>query len=204
MKKWLICIASAVCLMFTACQSEIEKREQILPLSSVMDTVLPIIQTHYDGILEEDYDKCFGVYAPFYQAAVADEWYYYNFSSEEEYIKGSSEQIKQKFGDDVTVTIEVADSYRLPLDEISDYKKMIKDIFEEGSPNITDGVEIVANVKYSGFIYEETEQTVWHGFLINDKWYIYDSYYEDVSAAFESEEKEGKEPEDGSNVIVIE
>ncbi len=189
--------------MFTACQSELEKREEALPLDDVMSTAMELIETHYDGVLEEDAEKCFGVYAPFYQAAVSDELKYYNFSSLEEYIDGSSEKLKENFGDDVEISVEAVDFYRLELSKISDYKKLIKDIFEMGAPNITDGVEIITSVTYSGSLDEETEQTAWYAFLIDNKWYIYDSYYEDVSAAFESEQKEGTS-EIGSNVVIVE
>lgn len=203
-KKLSVCIACILCLALTACSSEIEKREEELPNDTIMETVLPMIQTHYDGILEEDYDKCFGVYAPFYQSAVNDEWYYYNYSSQDEYIKGSADSIKEKFGDDVTIEINVIDTQRLALKRISDYKKLIKNIFALGTPHITDGIEVITEITYSGNLDENTEQTAWYGFLINDEWYLYDAYYEDVSAQFKEEQKNNKNTEPQSTVIVIE
>ena len=175
--------------MCTSCKSEIEKREEQLPENQILETVMPMIEEHYDGILEDDYEKCFGHYAPFYRAAVEDELKYYNYNSKDEYISGSREMITNKFGDDVEISIEVIDAERLALKRISDYKKLIKNIFQLGTPHITDGIQIVTNVTYSGFICEESEQTAWTAFLINDEWYLYDSYYEEVSAAFESEQK---------------
>lgn len=203
MKKLSLCImAVAMCFMCSACTSEIEKREAALPESEIMETVLPMIQTHYDGIIEEDYDKCFGVYASFYQSAVADEWAYYNYRSNDEYIEGSADTLKEKFGDDVTITLDVVDTERLALKRISKYKKLIKDIFELGTPHITDGVEVIVSVTYSGFICEETEQTAWTAFLINDEWYLYDSYYEDVSNAFESDEKNDDNSSQAQTIVI--
>ncbi len=202
MKKKFLCLVFSLGLMLTACESEMEKREASLPLEEVKTTAVELIQTHYDGVIEEDAEKCFGVYAPFYQQAVEDELTYYNYKTLEEYIDGSSEKLKEQFGNDVSVSIDISEYSRLELSEISDYKKLIKDIFELGSPNITDAAEFVINVTYEGNLNSDTEQCTWYTFLINNKWYIYDSYYEDVSAAFESEGKEDTKP--GSDVIVIE
>lgn len=203
MKRLSLCIiAAALCIMCTSCKSEIEKREEQLPESEILETVMPMIEEHYDGILEENYDKCFGNYAPFYRAAVEDELKYYNYKSKEEYISGSRETLTSKFGDDVEISIEIIDSERLALKRISDYKKLIKDIFALGTPHITDGIQIVTNVTYSGFICEESEQTAWTAFLINDEWYLYDSYYEDVSAAFESEQK-NKDDNSAPHTVIV-
>lgn len=194
-----------LCLSFTACTSEVEKREQQLSNDTIMETVLPMIETHYDGILEEDYDKCFGVYAQFYQSAVADEWYYYNYSSNEEYIKGSADSLKETFGDDVEISVDVTDTKRLTLKQISDYKKLIKEIFALGTPHITDALEVTADVTYKGSVSEDCQETVWEAFLINDKWFLYDSYYEDVHEQFKEEQKTNDNKDSGAetNVVVV-
>ena len=55
MKRLSLCIiAAALCIMCTSCKSEIEKREEQLPESEILETVMPMIEEHYDGILEDD------------------------------------------------------------------------------------------------------------------------------------------------------
>ncbi|MGN0606213.1 MAG: hypothetical protein ACI4JM_06800 [Oscillospiraceae bacterium] len=199
MKRFAAFVLAAIMMLsFTACQSEMEKRNEVLPEEEFIRIASDMIQEHYDGILEKDYDKCFGSYAPFYLAAVEDEMEYYNYESKDEYIKESDTAIKEKFGDDVEISFTVSDVERLSLKRISNYKKLIKDIFELGTPHITDGIQIIANVTYSGSLDELSEQTAWTVFVINDKYYLYDSYYEDIAV----DKKEQDKP--STNVVVIE
>lgn len=202
MKRFIILLSAFMTLIsFSGCQTEMEKRNEALPQEQFLDIATEMIQEHYDGILETDYEKCFGSYAPFYQAAVEDELEYYNYSSKDEYIKGSDTAIKEKFGDDVTITFEVSDIERLSLKRISNYKKLIKDIFELGTPHITDGIQIIANVKYSGSLDEATESTAWTVFVINDKFYLYDEYYENM--AVDKNSKTDDEEAPSTHIVVV-
>ena len=71
MKRFAAFVLAAIMMLsFTACQSEMEKRNEVLPEEEFIRIASDMIQEHYDGILEKNYDKCFGSYAPFYLAAV--------------------------------------------------------------------------------------------------------------------------------------
>ena len=175
--------------------------------TDIVNATNELLSMYCDGMIEEDFDKCYKAFPSFYRKAAEDENEKLGITNEKcmELIKDS---LTEEFGDDMYMFAS-ADSNRviqISDDAINDFQSDISDIFDE-EIKLDDMYNIFINYTYRGSKSKDSYDLEMQVLVIDGYVYLYDDYYEiyaessdktpaDAVAAEQAAAKENEEKAD--------
>lgn len=136
-----------------------------------------VLQTYYDGIAEENFEKFIGVFPEFYKKAIQEENKEYG-ETDDEYMKWMKQELVKNYGEDFYAFPEITSVLQINDESLKDLEGRVLDAFG-------------TDVKFDDLYYVYFKQCV-RGNLnkssdafeyclmnIGGKYYLYDTYFEE-------------------------
>lgn len=143
---------------------------------SLKDISDKLFKQYYNGIKDEDYDECFGIFPDFYRKAIEDESKEYG-QTNDDYIKQINDQIKKQYGDDYYSYAEITGILQLYDDSLTQTEDTINKTFGT-NVKLEDAYTVYYNQIARGSADKGTEKLVYILLKIDGKYYMYDNYFE--------------------------
>lgn len=135
-----------------------------------------LFEQYYDGIKNEDFEKCFSVFPDFYKKAIENENKSYN-ETDDEYIKSMNASFTQTYGDDYYAFITIGTTLQLYDEVLADTQNVIKESFGADA-KLEDAWFLYVSQTARGEIAKETVEYQFMLLKIDGKYYLYDNYFE--------------------------
>ncbi|MDO5560721.1 MAG: hypothetical protein Q4F95_14160 [Oscillospiraceae bacterium] len=136
-----------------------------------------LFKKYYDGIQNEDYDKCFGVFPDFYRKALARESVEYN-QTDDEYIKQIHNDIVKDYGDDYYAYQEITGILQLYDDSLKSTEDTINKTFNT-ELTVEDAYSVYCKQVTRGKLKKDSSEEIMYLLLkIDGEYYLYDNYFE--------------------------
>lgn len=169
----------------TGCTGTIGQSESEDFNQEVADCTVSMLNDYYQGMREGDFDLTFKNYATFYVNNVELELEYYG-GSESEYIsEDNATYYTENYGEDTTIVPEVTATTLMTKAVTKKYNKLVTDLYQEDA-TIQNVYTVYVNKVITGEIKSETVEEVWTVLEIDDNYYLYDDYFEQMAEALKS------------------
>ncbi|MCD7800897.1 MAG: hypothetical protein LUG94_06780 [Ruminococcus sp.] len=186
MKKF-ISVISAMALMFcfTACDSLIGQSESDEFNQVVADSTISMLNDYYEGMRTADFDLAFKNYPEFYVNNIELELEYYG-GTEDEYIsEDNATYYTENYGEDATISAEVISTTLMTKAVTKKYNKLVTSLYNEEA-EIQCVYTVVVDKIVSGSIKTDTTQETWTILEIDDRYWLYDDYFEQLAEALQT------------------
>lgn len=200
MKKF-ISVISAMALMFcfTACDSLIGQSESDEFNQVVADSTISMLNDYYEGMRTADFDLAFKNYPEFYVNNIELELEYYG-GTEDEYIsEDNATYYTENYGEDATISAEVISTTLMTKAVTKKYNKLVTSLYNEEA-EIQCVYTVVVDKIVSGSIKTDTTQETWTILEIDDRYWLYDDYFEQLAEALQTSDDDD---DTGTFTIVI-
>ncbi|MCC8069111.1 MAG: hypothetical protein LIO71_05105 [Ruminococcus sp.] len=201
MKKF-ISVISAMALMFcfTACDSLIGQSESDEFNQVVADSTISMLNDYYEGMRTADFDLAFKNYPEFYVNNIELELEYYG-GTEDEYIsEDNATYYTENYGEDATISAEVISTTLMTKAVTKKYNKLVTSLYNEEA-EIQCVYTVVVDKIVSGSIKTDTTQETWTILEIDDRYWLYDDYFEQLAEALQTSDDD--DDDTGTFTIVI-
>lgn len=187
MKKF-ISIVSAMILItsFTACNSDtIGQSESDEFNQEVADVTVSMLGEYYDGMRNADFDLAFKNYPKFYVDNIELELEYYGGTKDEYISENNITYYTENYGEDATISVDVKSTTLMTKSVTKKYNKLVTNLYM-GDDTIQCVYNVVVDKIVSGSIKTDTTQETWTILEIDDNYYLYDDYFENIADALQT------------------
>ncbi len=189
MKKFLATVLALFTLSIpTGCSGTLGQSESEDYNQEVADATESMLADYYEGLREADFDMTFKNYAQFYVDNVEMELEYYGGTTDEYISADNATYYNDNFGEDATITPEVTATTLMTKAVTKKYNKLLKTLYMDDTTTIQNVYTVYVNKIVSGSLKTETEEQMWTILEIDDQYYLYDDYFENMVDALRSAE----------------
>jgi hypothetical protein len=185
----------------TACKEE----ESDAFNQEVADSTVSMLNEYYEGMRTADFDLTFKNYPEFYVNNVKLELEYYG-GTEDEYLSTDNETwYTENYGEDATISLEVVSTTLMTKAVTKKYNKLVTNLYQEDA-TIQNVYTVVLNKTVSGELATDTTQVDWTILQIDDQYWLYDTYFEDIvenlSTSNDNANADGDDDEDTETINI--
>lgn len=195
MRKF-ITVLSALALVasLTACTDE--KSDEYN--QEVADSTASMLEEYYQGMRTADFDMTFKNYPEFYVNNIQLELEYYE-GTEDEYLSADNATwYDETYGEDATISVDVVSTTLMTDAVTKKYNDLVTNFYME-TATVQNVYTVVVDKTVSGSISTDTVQATWTVLEIDDRYWLYDTYFEDLADSLANTESE----EDVTFTIVV-
>jgi hypothetical protein len=195
MRKF-ITVLSALALVasLTACTDE--KSDEYN--QEVADSTASMLEEYYQGMRTADFDMTFKNYPEFYVNNIQLELEYYE-GTEDEYLSADNATwYDETYGEDATISVDVVSTTLMTDAVTKKYNDLVTNFYME-TATVQNVYTVVVDKTVSGSISTDTVQATWTVLEIDDCYWLYDTYFEDLADSLANTESE----EDVTFTIVV-
>jgi hypothetical protein len=177
MKKFMTMLLAMVLMVtLTACKEEQSDAFN----QEVADSTISMLNEYYEGMRNADFDLTFKNYPEFYVNNVKLELEYYGGTEDEYLSTDNATWYTENYGEDATISLEVVSTTLMTKAVTKKYNKLVVNLYQEKA-TIQNVYTVILNKTISGELATDTTQVDWTILQIDDQYWLYDTYFEDMA-----------------------
>lgn len=169
-------LAMVLMVTLTACKEEQSDAFN----QEVADSTISMLNEYYEGMRNADFDLTFKNYPEFYVNNVKLELEYYGGTEDEYLSTDNATWYTENYGEDATISLEVVSTTLMTKAVTKKYNKLVVNLYQEKA-TIQNVYTVILNKTISGELATDTTQVDWTILQIDDQYWLYDTYFEDMA-----------------------
>jgi len=178
MKKITSLLAMVFCMVSLTSCNDVKSDEFN---QTVADETVSMLTDYYQGMRTADFDLTFSHYAEFYQRTIDEELDYYGGSKDEYISADNATWYTNNYGEDVTISLDVKSTSQMTNSVVKKYNDLVVSLYYDDA-DITNVYNVSVDKTISGSLKTDTSTEQWTILEIDDKLWLYDTYFEDMVA----------------------